>query len=212
MTAAVDCLVNQQRVRFGLPALNVVSKLNQSAQRWTNYLTSSGQYYHGDFADREGAAGYDWQLAGENLAAGFMTPRDVVAAWMDSTEHCRNILWPEFRDMGTGETPRGIDIPMWLQDFGTSMNERPLSSDFGPRNGCPYNIPDSYQETSANSGSSSSGSPPDSTPSDPGSSIWPTSPSDTTTSPSDTGTSSPPDAGSTTTTTSSSSPWPVAPS
>lgn len=168
MTAAVDCLINQERLRFGLPPLNVSSELDQSAQDWSDFLARTNRYYHGDVSGRMTAAGYDWSVGGEDIAVGYPTPRDVVAAWMASTGHCQNILFAGFRDMGAGEALGGIDPPMWTVDFGITVNENPLSSDNGPAEGCPYNIPSSPAgSTSSGSSGSSSGT------TGPG---WPTSP------------------------------------
>lgn len=40
--------------------------------------------------------------AGENLAYGFSTPASVVAAWMKSEGHKRNIMDPDFKYIGIG--------------------------------------------------------------------------------------------------------------
>src|SRR5947209_2347973 len=76
---AVVCLINSQRASHGLPALHSRSRLDRSAQGWTNTMVASGQFTHGsDFAGRIAAAGYSWSFAGENIATGFQTPRAVV--------------------------------------------------------------------------------------------------------------------------------------
>lgn len=181
MVAAVDCLVNQQRARFGLPELNVSSKLDDSAQRWADYLGSTGQLIHGNVTGRMTAAGYNWEEGGENIADQYVTARDVVAAWMASSEHCQNILDPDFRDMGTGESPLGSNPAAWVQDFGLLMGQNSPSSNYRPANGCPYTIAASPNTSTSGSstGSSSSGSTSSSGSStgstSPGG--WPTSPS-----------------------------------
>jgi uncharacterized protein YkwD len=146
MRAAVVCLINQQRNERGLPSLTVSSQLNNSAQSWNDEMVSSGNFTHGPgtaFATRISSAGYDWQMAGENIATGYLTPSDVVSAWMTSTDHCRNILDPSFRNVGTGETPAPVGgfasgAATWTQDFGLLMSQSPLSSRTGPQSGCPY--------------------------------------------------------------------------
>lgn len=144
LDAAVVCLINQQRVAHGLPGLVANSKLDASAQSWTTWMVANGQFTHGsNFADRISAVGYDWQTAGENIATGFATPTQVVTAWMASPDHCRNILDPDFRDVGTAM----VDAPVagwasgpatWTQDFGLDMYVAAPSSNTGPENGCPY--------------------------------------------------------------------------
>jgi uncharacterized protein YkwD len=144
MDAAVACLINRQRTSRGLPALGVSSPLNHSAQGWNDSMVSSNNFTHGsNFAGRISAAGYHWQMAGENIATGYMTPAQVVAAWMASTDHCHNILDPGFRNVGTGETPSPVSSwasgpATWTQDFGLLMSQSALSGNHGPQNGCPY--------------------------------------------------------------------------
>lgn len=144
MRAAVVCLINQQRNAHGLPSLVVSAKLNRSAQSWNLAMVASGNFTHGtNFAGRISAVGYDWQTAGENIATGFPTPRSVVQAWMASPDHCRNILDPDFRDVGTGESPAAVgnwatQPSTWTQDFGLLMSQNPLSHNNAPQNGCPY--------------------------------------------------------------------------
>jgi uncharacterized protein YkwD len=144
MRAAVVCLVNQERALHGLPVLKVSAKLNRSAQNWNNWMVGSGQFTHGsNFAGRISAVSYDWQTAGENIATGFPTPRAAVQAWMASPDHCRNILDPNFRDIGTGvsDAPVGTwatQPSTWTNDFGLLMSQRGPSHNTGPQSGCPY--------------------------------------------------------------------------
>ncbi len=44
----------------------------------------------------------DYYAAGENLAAGFDTPEDVVKGWMGSEGHRNNMLDPRYREIGVG--------------------------------------------------------------------------------------------------------------
>lgn len=44
--------------------------------------------------------GYSFSNAGENLAAGFETAEVLVQSWMESPGHRRNILAPQFDDVG----------------------------------------------------------------------------------------------------------------
>jgi uncharacterized protein YkwD len=144
MRSAVVCLINQQRGAHGLPGLKVSAKLNRSAQSWNQWMVNTGQFTHGNnFAGRISAVGYNWQTAGENIATGFTTPRQVVAAWMASPDHCRNILDPNFRDVGTGESPAAVGSwasqpATFTQDFGLLMSQNAPSRNTGPQNGCPY--------------------------------------------------------------------------
>ena len=78
---------------------------------------------------------------GWNIAAGYATPRSVVTGWMASTDHCRNILNPAFRDVGTGERDASVGPyggGTWSQDFGLRLGQSPPSHNQGPMQGCPY--------------------------------------------------------------------------
>lgn len=142
LQAAVVCLINVQRTRRGLPALRENSRLNRSAQGWTNTMVRAGEFTHGaNFAARITAAGFAWSQAGENIAAGFPTPAAAVRAWMRSPGHCRNILSPAFRDVGIGVSERrvaGARRPgTWTQDFGLPMGAAPASHNSSAENSCP---------------------------------------------------------------------------
>jgi uncharacterized protein YkwD len=136
--ASVICLVNHERTSRGLPALRDSSRLDRSAQGWTDTLAATGQFTHGaDFSARISAVGYDWQSAGENIATGFATPSAVVGAWMASPGHCRNILSPSFADIGVGVRPTaGGAGATWTQDFGLWMGATVPSHDTAPMNSC----------------------------------------------------------------------------
>jgi uncharacterized protein YkwD len=144
MRAAVVCLINQERNAHGLPGLSVSPRLNRSAQNWNQAMVAADAFTHGaDFSGRISAVGFDWQAAGENIATGFPTPRAVVSAWMASPDHCRNILDPAFREVGTGVTPAAVpsaasQAATWTNDFALRMNQNALSGNTGPQNGCPY--------------------------------------------------------------------------
>jgi uncharacterized protein YkwD len=144
MRIAVDCLINVQRARHHLPALHPSKKLDRSAQGWTNSMVSHNDFWHGnEFWTRITAVGYTWSNVGENIATGFGTPRDVVQAWMGSTDHCHNILDPQYANVGTGVSSRPVRSAAsgpatWTQDFGLPMGAHSPSGNWGPANGCPY--------------------------------------------------------------------------
>jgi uncharacterized protein YkwD len=141
---AVVCLINQQRRAHGLHGLRDSSRLNRSAQGWTNTMVTRRDFTHGtDFSARISAVGFDWSNVGENIATGYKTPAAVVRAWMRSTGHCQNILSPIYREVGTGL--RNLPISgysshagTWTQDFGLLMSQHAPSANYGPADGCPY--------------------------------------------------------------------------
>jgi uncharacterized protein YkwD len=139
---AVICLINQQRAHRGLPRLRESQRLNRSAQGWTNEMVRHDFFSHGaNFSGRITAVGFDWSMVGENIATGFRTPAAVVRGWMGSPGHCRNILTPNFLDVGVGVSRRGVPgggPGTWTQDFGLPMSAHAPSGNWGPANGCPY--------------------------------------------------------------------------
>jgi uncharacterized protein YkwD len=142
---AVVCLINRERDNRGLPALRENSRLNRSAQGWTDVMVTHRDFSHGaDFAARISAVGFDWSNVGENIATGYASPVAVVKAWMASTGHCQNILNPVYRYVGTGVSGDSIAgystlAGTWTQDFGLLMGQHAASGNWGPAEGCPYN-------------------------------------------------------------------------
>ena len=68
-------------------------------------------------AQRVRAAGYQEKLVGENIAYGPKSVDEVVQGWLDSPDHCENIMDPRFAQMGIAVAPgqrsrRGL---YWVQ-------------------------------------------------------------------------------------------------
>ena len=64
--------------------------------------------------DRMMKAGYSYFAAGENIASGQASAQEVVADWMGSDGHCRNIMAAEFSQIGIG-----YQAGLWTQVFGS---------------------------------------------------------------------------------------------
>lgn len=65
-------------------------------------------------SERIGRAGYNWNYYGENIAAGYLSEKDVVDGWLSSPGHCRNIMYQNFKEMGVGRVNNH-----WTLDFGS---------------------------------------------------------------------------------------------
>lgn len=126
-------LVNQYRNQAGLRPIRLNARLNASAQAHSQDMAINDFFGHngsnGSTADdRILAAGYNYALVGENIAAGFATAQSVVKGWMESPSHRKNILHPFLRDMGVGFHLQENDLGStnyryyWTQDFGKPMN------------------------------------------------------------------------------------------
>ncbi|MFO7546529.1 MAG: CAP domain-containing protein [Trueperaceae bacterium] len=66
-----------------------------------------------DVVRRVERQGYTWSALAENVAAGFTSPEDVVAAWLGSPGHCINIMNPAYTELGPGNA--GV---FWTLVFG----------------------------------------------------------------------------------------------
>jgi uncharacterized protein YkwD len=113
---------NQQRYAAGCAPLAVDPLLVVASLRQSGYMAATGTFGHlggnrSTFLTRARAAGYAYP-AGENIAWGFTSPADVVAAWMASPAHRANILNCEARSFGAGVRFGADGTPYWTQVFG----------------------------------------------------------------------------------------------
>lgn len=90
---------------------------DMAARNYFDHVNTAGVTYSG----RVSAAGYNWRIVAENIAAGQATAEEVVASWLQSPGHCSNILNPALRELGVGyATSRTAKYgTYWVQDFGT---------------------------------------------------------------------------------------------
>jgi uncharacterized protein YkwD len=139
VVAATLCLVNDERARFGEPALIEDSRLASAATGHSGDMDARDYFEHVSPGGQtllmriqasgfipNGNVGY---MLGENIAWGTLwlgTPNAIVKAWMASPGHRANILDRSYRYTGIGI---GSDLPhsmsggqaggMYTQDFGT---------------------------------------------------------------------------------------------
>jgi uncharacterized protein YkwD len=71
-----------------------------------------------ELPDRAAEFGYDYQIIGENLAAGQESPIDVMVAWMGSPPHRENILDARFTEVGIGIRSGGSYGLYWVLELG----------------------------------------------------------------------------------------------
>jgi hypothetical protein len=109
-------LSNLERARVGVEPLSPNSLLNQAAQAKATEMLSLGYFSHTSVTDRPPWAfiedvGYDYTLAGENLARDYDNSESLINAWLASPTHKANLLNPDYRDIGlaitTGTYPDG---------------------------------------------------------------------------------------------------------
>ena len=80
-------------------------------------------------ADRVSASDYPWHMVGENIAAGQPTPAVVVDAWLRSPGHCKNIMNPDYTQIGLSFVQRpSSSSEAQARNFWTQVFARPDSS------------------------------------------------------------------------------------
>lgn len=151
----VVMLVNQARWENGqLPPLKHRDLLDNSSELHSSNMAVRNFFAHCDPDtltqpwDRMAAAGYNWNSAAENIAAGYNGPAAVMTAWMASSGHRANILSTGVRELGVGysyqapdqanvrDDPNGDCVPdssdngpfyhYWTQNFGRIDTVFPL--------------------------------------------------------------------------------------
>lgn len=91
--------INVRRSQNDLPALLPNNCARRTASRWSQHLADNDAFYHqdmGDVLDRCSA-----RYAAETLGKGVISPKQLVALWMDSPGH---------RDILLSRTPRHIGV------------------------------------------------------------------------------------------------------
>ena len=81
-------------------------------------LNKKSQFY-----ERVAHNGYRYKLTGENITAGTVTDtaNEAVQNWIDSPPHCKNLMSPDYKDVGMAYIRKSgtTYINYWTQDFGT---------------------------------------------------------------------------------------------
>lgn len=117
-------LVNIERSKEGLSALTGNMLLERSATKHAQDMRTNTYFDHTALDGRSPtqrikAEGYPNPSCacriyyGENIARGQTTPAQVVRDWMNSEGHRKNILSPNFTEIGIG-----ISGTYWVQNFG----------------------------------------------------------------------------------------------
>jgi hypothetical protein len=131
-------LTNAERANHGVPPLKLEPNLCRAAQWMTQDMAAYHYFGHEDSQGRRAGARVptfdypNYSALGENLAVGYRTAAEVVAAWMKSPGHRANILNPDFREIGVAYWKAANDIPndtYWVQEFGSRYTSYPVLID-----------------------------------------------------------------------------------
>ena len=103
----LSALINAERARHGLPALQPDARLQRAAQAHAEDMVARGYFSHRSKSGtrpvaRVKAAGFEACFVAENLSRGYATPRQSVTGWMQSPGHRDNILSSQARAIGIG--------------------------------------------------------------------------------------------------------------
>ncbi len=123
----IIALTNNERANQGLEPLTTNELLNQAAQQKAGDMFAFDYWAHQSPSGREPWSflkdvGYNYRLAGENLARDFYQPEDVIRAWMASPTHKDNIINPKYKEIGVAVvdgTLDGLKTTLVVQFFGT---------------------------------------------------------------------------------------------
>ena len=103
--ASIVSLTNEQRVRYGLPALQVDEGLMQTAREHAAWMTRNHSLVHTALA------------VAENIAMGQAHSGEAVQSWMNSPGHRANILNPNHRHIGVAAFRTESGTIFWCQQF-----------------------------------------------------------------------------------------------
>ncbi|MGX4600509.1 CAP domain-containing protein [Faecalimicrobium sp. JNUCC 81] len=115
-------LVNVERTKRGLSPLTLDSKVSDVATKKSqdminkNYFDHNSPTYGSPF-DMMKQFGVSYRAAGENIAMGQRSPKEVVTAWMNSEGHRKNILNSSFTKIGVGVAQKSNGTLYWTQMF-----------------------------------------------------------------------------------------------
>lgn len=124
--------MNSARAKAGCGALRLNGKLTAAAKGHATAMAEQNFFGHAGkdgsrLSSRITRQGYDFRAAAENIAAGQKTAAQVVASWLKSPGHRRNILDCRMTDTGIALVYQANDRPIrgnpaplryyWVQVF-----------------------------------------------------------------------------------------------
>ena len=120
-------LVNKARTSQNLPELAVNEKLVKAAEAKIDDMIKNDYFAHTSPAGITPwvwieKVGYNYKFAGENLAINFSSAEDQQTAWMNSETHKKNILSPDYKEIGAAVKEgiiNGKPTTITVQEFGS---------------------------------------------------------------------------------------------
>ena len=114
--------VNKARAGAGCAALTVNAKLLAAAQGHAKAMAEQNFFGHaskngGKFSNRIKAQGYRYSKVAENLGAGQSSAAKVMAIWLESAGHRKNILDCDLTETGIAVVYQPDDAPLKGQKY-----------------------------------------------------------------------------------------------
>jgi uncharacterized protein YkwD len=103
--ANIVSYTNEERARYGLPALEVDKELMGTARDHAAWMTRNGAMVHTRLP------------VAENIAMGQPHSSEAVRSWMGSSGHRANILNPGHRRIGVAAYRTASGVIFWCQQF-----------------------------------------------------------------------------------------------
>lgn len=127
---------NIERRNSGLDSLHYNSLLSESATKKAQDMFESNYWAHNSPSGKSPweffkLVGYDYSIAGENLAKDFSDNDSVINAWMKSPTHKANIIHTKYKEIGIGVVQgnlNGVKTTLVVQHFATPQDGVSLSS------------------------------------------------------------------------------------
>jgi uncharacterized protein YkwD len=123
-------LTNDERKKAGLPLLHYNPVLSESATAKAQDMFANNYWAHNSPQGKTPwdffrSAGYQYSVAGENLAKDFYDTDSVMKAWMNSPTHKANIVNNKYQEIGIGIVSgilNGVKTTLVVQHFGTPLD------------------------------------------------------------------------------------------
>lgn len=125
-------IVNKERLSQGLAPLSIFSDLQNAAGVRAEEIIDYFSHTRPDgsvcfTAIKE--QGISYRCAGENIAAGYTGPSDVMDGWMNSSGHRSNILGSSYSHIGIGYCTGGSYGKNWTQVFVGGCSVKSVTAD-----------------------------------------------------------------------------------
>lgn len=113
-------LVNEERAKAGLPALQMQTSITAAANVRAMEIKKLFSHTRPDgsnFSSALSVQGVSYRGCGENIAYGQKSPEAVMEGWINSSGHRANILNKNYKNIGVGYYQDERGVKYWVQLF-----------------------------------------------------------------------------------------------